>query len=68
MNLDQIAGVAHEPDGLAAGVVVLTHGASGSRESPLLKRLCDEDVLERRPLARASPRRWPSPARWPTGR
>lgn len=79
MNLDQIAGVAHEPDGLAAGVVVLTHGASGSRESPLLKRLCDEwarrgwlavryNLPCRRPLARASPRRWPSPARWPTGR
>ncbi len=42
MNLDQIAGVAHEPGGVPAGVVVLTHGAGGSRESPLLVRLCDE--------------------------
>jgi uncharacterized protein len=42
MNLDQIAGVAHEPDGTASGVVILTHGAGGSRESQLLKRLCDE--------------------------
>jgi uncharacterized protein len=40
--LDQIAGIAHEPDGAPAGVVVLTHGAGGSRESPLLQRLCDE--------------------------
>jgi uncharacterized protein len=42
MNLDQIAGIAHEPDGRAAGVVVLTHGAGGSRESPLLAKICDE--------------------------
>lgn len=42
MNLDDIAGVAHEPDGTPSGVVVLTHGAGGSRESPLLKRVCDE--------------------------
>jgi uncharacterized protein len=42
MNLQQIAGVAHEPDGTPSGVVVLTHGAGGNRESPLLKRLCDE--------------------------
>ncbi|MDT5132266.1 MAG: uncharacterized protein QOE41_1577 [Mycobacterium sp.] len=42
MNLDEIAGIAHEPDGDPAGVVVLTHGAGGSRESPLLVRLCDE--------------------------
>jgi predicted alpha/beta-hydrolase family hydrolase len=42
MNLDQIAGVAHEPDGSPAGVVVLTHGAGGDRESPLLQRVCDE--------------------------
>ena len=40
--LDQIAGIAHEPDGAPAGVVVLTHGAGGSRESPLLQRICDE--------------------------
>jgi predicted alpha/beta-hydrolase family hydrolase len=46
MNLEQIAGVAHQPDGDAAlapkGVVVLTHGAGGSRESPLLQHVCDE--------------------------
>jgi uncharacterized protein len=41
-QLEQIAGAAHEPDGRPAGVVVLTHGAGGSRESPLLQRLCDE--------------------------
>ena len=42
MNLDQIAGVAHAPVGAPAGVVALTHGAGGSREAPLLKRICDE--------------------------
>ncbi|OCB39769.1 alpha/beta hydrolase [Mycobacterium malmoense] len=42
MNLDQIAGVAHEPEGSAAGVVVLTHGAGGNRDSPLLQQVCDE--------------------------
>jgi uncharacterized protein len=42
MNLDPIAGVAHEPDGPPAGVVVLTHGAGGDRESPLLQQVCDE--------------------------
>jgi uncharacterized protein len=42
MNLDTIAGIAHEPAGEPAGVVVLTHGAGGSRESPLLKKICDE--------------------------
>ena len=41
-GLDDIAGVAHEPAGPPAGVVVLTHGAGGSRESPLLIRICDE--------------------------
>jgi uncharacterized protein len=41
MTLDQIAGVAHRPDGTASGVVVLTHGAGGNRESALLQRLCD---------------------------
>jgi predicted alpha/beta-hydrolase family hydrolase len=40
--LEQIAGVAHEPDGTPVGVVVLTHGAGGNRESPMLQRLCDE--------------------------
>ena len=42
MNLDQIAGIAHEPSGTPAGVVVVTHGAGGSRESTLLQRICDE--------------------------
>jgi uncharacterized protein len=42
VNLDAIAGVAHRPSGDPAGAVVLTHGAGGSRESPLLKRTCDE--------------------------
>jgi len=42
VNLDQIAGIAHEPEGTPAGAVVLTHGAGGSRESALLTRICDE--------------------------
>jgi predicted alpha/beta-hydrolase family hydrolase len=42
MSLDQIAGIAHEPAGAASGVVVLTHGAGGDRDSALLQRLCDE--------------------------
>ena len=42
MTLEQIAGIAHEPQGKPAGVVVLTHGAGGSRESPLLIRTCEE--------------------------
>lgn len=42
MNLDQIAGIAHQPDGVAHGVVVLTHGAGGNRESELLQRICNE--------------------------
>jgi predicted alpha/beta-hydrolase family hydrolase len=46
MNLEQIAGVAHEPDGdwklAPKGIVILTHGAGGSRESPLLQQICDE--------------------------
>ncbi len=42
MNLEAIAGIAHEPAGNPAGAVVLTHGAGGSRESPLLKKICDE--------------------------
>jgi predicted alpha/beta-hydrolase family hydrolase len=40
--LDDIAGVAHEPDGAATGAVVLTHGAGGSRDSAMLIALCDE--------------------------
>jgi len=46
MNLDQIAGIAHQPTGDPSrrpkGIVVLTHGAGGSRESTLLQRVCDE--------------------------
>lgn len=42
MNLEPIAGVAHRPDGAAAGVVVLTHGAGGDRDSALLQQVCDE--------------------------
>ncbi|MGV0713972.1 alpha/beta family hydrolase [Mycolicibacterium sp. XJ662] len=42
MNLDQIAGIAHEPDTAPTGVVVLTHGAGGSRDSPLLTRICEQ--------------------------
>jgi predicted alpha/beta-hydrolase family hydrolase len=42
MDLDAIAGIAHQPAGDPKGAVALTHGAGGSRESPLLIRLCDE--------------------------
>jgi predicted alpha/beta-hydrolase family hydrolase len=46
MNLDQIAGIAHKPteqrQGAPKGIVMLTHGAGGSRESPLLTKICDE--------------------------
>lgn len=41
-HLDQIAAIAHEPDVAAKGVVVLTHGAGGNRDSPLLQQVCDE--------------------------
>jgi uncharacterized protein len=46
MNLEEIAGVAHQPEGKVGrtpkGIVMLTHGAGGSRESPLLQQVCDE--------------------------
>jgi predicted alpha/beta-hydrolase family hydrolase len=42
VTLDDIAGIAHEPDAKPRGAVVLTHGAGGSRESALLKKICDE--------------------------
>ncbi|MGB5795640.1 MAG: alpha/beta family hydrolase [Mycolicibacter algericus] len=42
MSLDEIAGVAHRPAGSPAGVVLLTHGAGGNRDSPMLQRICDE--------------------------
>ncbi|TFV59261.1 alpha/beta hydrolase [Mycobacterium sp. PS03-16] len=40
--MPDIAGVAHHPEGDPRGAVVLTHGAGGSREAPLLIRICDE--------------------------
>ena len=42
MNIEQIAGVAHQPKDTPKGIVVLTHGAGGDRESPLLQQVCDE--------------------------
>ena len=42
MNLDAIAGVAHEPEATPTGVVVLTHGAGGDRDSAMLVKVCDE--------------------------
>jgi len=42
VTLDDLAGVAHEPDGEPKGTVVLTHGAGGNRDSPMLVRICDE--------------------------
>ncbi len=42
MIVDEIAGVGHEPDAAPHGVVLLSHGAGGSRESPMLIALCDE--------------------------
>lgn len=42
MNLDPIAGIAHPPDDVASGVVALTHGAGGDRDSALLQQICDE--------------------------
>ncbi|OBA58646.1 alpha/beta hydrolase [Mycobacterium sp. 1100029.7] len=42
MNLDEIAGIAHQPDDTAKGVAVLTHGAGGDRDSALLQQICDE--------------------------
>jgi predicted alpha/beta-hydrolase family hydrolase len=41
-RLDAIAGVAHPPANKPLGVVVLTHGAGGSRESPLLIAICEQ--------------------------
>ncbi|BBZ26479.1 alpha/beta hydrolase [Mycolicibacterium madagascariense] len=42
MAFDAIAGVAHPPAGDPTGIVLLTHGAGGNRDSPMLVRLCDE--------------------------
>lgn len=41
MTIDDIAGIEHRPNATPTGVVLLTHGAGGSREAPLLKKLCD---------------------------
>jgi len=41
-HLDAIAGIAHPPANTPVGVVVLTHGAGGSRESPLLIAICEQ--------------------------
>ena len=41
-HLDAMAGVAHAPANRPVGVVVLTHGAGGSRESPLLIAICEQ--------------------------
>lgn len=40
--MDQIAGILHEPQGTPAGAVALTHGAGGSRDSPMLVAVCEE--------------------------
>lgn len=40
--MDQIAGILHEPRGTPAGAVALTHGAGGSRDSPMLVAVCEE--------------------------
>jgi predicted alpha/beta-hydrolase family hydrolase len=42
MDFDDIAGVPHAPAGEPAGIVLLTHGAGGSRESPMLVKICDQ--------------------------
>lgn len=42
MSWGRIAGIAHAPADTPAGVVLLTHGAGGSRESPLLMATCEE--------------------------
>lgn len=42
MTLEDIAGISHQPTTAPTGVVLLTHGAGGSRESPLLIRICDQ--------------------------
>lgn len=41
-ELPAIAGVVHAPTGDPVGAVLLAHGAGGSREAPLLVRICDE--------------------------
>ncbi|HPY25613.1 MAG TPA: alpha/beta hydrolase [Mycobacterium sp.] len=41
-GITAIAGTAHTPAGAPVGAVLLTHGAGGNRDSPLLIALCDE--------------------------
>jgi uncharacterized protein len=41
-EITDIAGIAHQPDGDARGVVLLTHGAGGNRDAPMLVAVCDE--------------------------
>lgn len=42
MSLQEIAGIAHRPEGTPAGLVLLTHGAGGDRDSLMLQRICEE--------------------------
>lgn len=42
MDLEAIAGVAHQPEGVPKGAVVLTHGAGGNRDAPLIIGICDQ--------------------------
>jgi uncharacterized protein len=42
VNFDAIAGTAHRPQGQPTGIVLLTHGAGGNRNSPMLTKLCDQ--------------------------
>jgi uncharacterized protein len=42
MNLDDIAGIGHQPEGTPQGIVVLTHGAGGNRDAKVLQQVCDE--------------------------
>ncbi len=65
--MDQIAGILHEPEGAPAGAVALTHGAGGSRESPMLIAVCEEwarrgwlAVRYNLPYRRRRPKRPPS--------
>lgn len=68
-ELPEIAGIAHHPSGAPAGAVVLTHGAGGNRDSPLLQRLCQEWARQgwlairfNMPFRRNRPNGPPSPA------
>lgn len=42
MELEAIAGCAHQPEGMPRGAVLLTHGAGGNRDSAMLVKVCDE--------------------------